>query len=462
MGDEAMNACRKTQFLLFEKADGRLTAETPAGMEADAHLATCAHCQQTFADWSSALPRLRSQDPAEISAVTLRRMESEILRAPRGAARPASRRTLIFALAAGLVLVCGLGGLALRSLSPLASQPFARIQTLWGQVTLSGVAMTSGAAMGPGGVLEIAAEGEATFLVGRGAEVRLMGPGRVAFDGTTKAPRLRLDRGRVLVQVAHREQGETFHVTTAHGRVEVKGTRFVVGYGAQGSYVHVEEGEVMAYRQGESKPWAVGTGSTFSLKTDEAPVERSVSSPGPTADALPEPGACATPTCADESARVRKTMRAGNALRAMDMVDEALAKFENCAPTSRCLGELGYLRAEALRQAGRLDGAVAAFKSLNRAGATRAMRQNALYAAAQLERKLGRDEAARQSLERAYAAYPDGALSEEALAGLLDLPTGAGGDARAAAERYLARFPQGLAAQRARRILRETPSVRPR
>jgi len=452
-----MNACRKTQFLLFEKADGRLTAETRAEMDADAHLATCPHCQQAFAAWTSALPRLRGQVPEEISAMTLRRMESEILRASRGMARTPSRRTLIFALAAGLALVIGLGVLSLR---PKTSQPFARIQSMWGQVTLSGVAMTSGAAVGPGGVLEIAAEGEAIFIVGRSAELRLMGPGRVAFDGTTKAPRLRLDSGRVLVQVAHREQDETFHVTTAHGRVEVKGTRFLVGYGARGSYVHVEEGEVMAYRQGESKPWAVGTGSTFSLKADEAPVEQS--EPVPTANPPPEPRACASPSCADESERVRKAMRAGNSIRAIDRVDEMLAKFENCAPTSRCLDELGYLRAEALRQSGRLDGAVVAFKSLNRAGATRAMRQNALYAAAQLERKLGRGEAARQSLERAYAAYPDGALSEEALAGLLDPPTGAGDEARAAAERYLARFPQGMAAARARRILRETPSVRPR
>jgi len=465
MGDEAMNACRKTQFLLFEKADGRLAAETRA--EVDAHASTCPHCQQTFTAWTSALPRLRGQAPEELSAVTLRRMESEILRASRGVARPPSRRTLVFALAAGLALVIGVGVFSLR---PKAAQPFARIQSMWGQVTLSGVAMTSGAAVGPGGVLEIASEGEATFLVGRSAEMRLMGPGRVAFDGTTKGPSLRLDSGRVLVQVAHREPDETFHVTTAHGRVEVKGTRFVVGYGAQGSYVHVEEGEVMAYRLGESKPWAVGAGSTFSLKaeksaTEGAPAAQTDSSPGPTADPTPGPRSCANPACADESAKVRKAMRAGNAMRAIELVDETLAKFEDCAPTSRCLDELGYLRAEALRQAGRLDGAITAFKSLNRAGATRAMRQNALYAAAQLERTAGRDEAARQSLERAYAVHPDGALSEEALAGLLDLPVAAGGpgdDSRAAAVRYLARFPQGMAASRARRILKETPSVQPR
>ena len=454
-----MNACKKTQTLLFEKADGRLSADVSADM--DAHLASCPRCKQTFAAWTSALPRLRSlsglscRSEEEISAVSLRRMEGEVLRHLQGTARPSSRRKLVFALAALLVLAAGLGLLSLRSAT---AQPFARIQTLWGQVTLSGVAMTNGAAMGPGGVLEIAAEGEAAFLVGRNAEVRLVGPGRVAFDGTSKTPHLRLDSGRIFVQVAHREAGESFQVTTAHGRVEVKGTRFVVGYGAQGSYVHVDEGQVVAYRQGELTPRVVAAGSTFSLKTEDPPAP----SPLPAAEPTSEPRTCAKSTCAEEGARARKAMRAGSPLRAVDIVDEALGEAENCAPTSRCLDELGYLRAEALRQAGRLDGAVTAFKSLNRAGATRAMRQNALYAAAQLERKLGRGEEARQSLERAYAAYPNGALSEEALAGLLDLLESTSPDARAAAERYLARFPQGLAAVRARRILSGAGSVRPR
>jgi ferric-dicitrate binding protein FerR (iron transport regulator) len=454
-----MNACKKTQSLLFEKADGRLSSEVRAAL--DAHLATCPHCKQTFALWTSALPRLRSlapdEDAAEISAVSLRRMESEIVRNVHGTAPPRARRRFVFALAAGLVLAIGVGVFWVR---PATSQPFARLQSLWGQVTLSGVAMSKGATLGPGTVLDIAAEGEAAFLVGRGAEVRLVGPGRVLFDGSTKAPHLRLDSGSIFVQVAHREAGESFNVTTAHGRVEVKGTRFVVGYSTHGSWVHVEEGEVMAYRQGESKPWAVGAGATFSLMRERQ--EEATPSPEPAATPAPEPRTCAKTTCADESARVRKAMRAGNPMRAIDIVEETLGKFENCAATSRCLDELGYLRAEALRQAGRLDGAVTAFKSLNRAGATRAMRQNALYAAAQLERKLGRGEDARQSLERAYASYPDGALSEEALAGLLELVDGGGTDARAVAERYLAGFPQGMAAARARRILSGTPSVRPR
>ena len=144
-----MNTCRMAQSLLFEKADGRLAAKARA--EVDAHLAFCPHCQQIFAEWTSALPRLRNLPEDEISAVSLRRMESEILRDLPGAARPRSRRTLVWALAVGLVLAVGVGLLSLRSAT---SPPFARLQTLWGKVTLSGVAMSTGAVMAPGAETE--------------------------------------------------------------------------------------------------------------------------------------------------------------------------------------------------------------------------------------------------------------------------------------------------------------------
>lgn len=448
-----MNACKQTQALWFEKADDRVDDAVRA--ELDAHLAICPHCQQSYAAWTSALPRLRGLVPEPPSAVSLRRMENEVLRHLHGTAAPRARRSLWLALAAGLVLAAGVGVASLRAKAP---QPFARIQTIWGRVTLSGVAMTRGAAMGPGGVLEIAAEGEATFLVGRAAEVRLIGPGRVSCDGTTQGPRLRLDGGRLAVQIAHRQADESFAVATAHGRVEVRGTRFVVGYNAEGSYVHVDEGEVAAFREGVPAPFAVKAGDTFSFRA-EAPAEPP---PAPVEASPPavEPRSCPKSNCAEAGARARKAMRAGSPARAVEVVDEALGMAMDCSPGPRCLDELGYLRAEALRQAGRLEAAVTAYRALNRPGATRAMRQNALYAAAQLERRLGQTADARASLEHAYAAYPDGALAEEALAALLELLEPASADSRATAERYLGRYPQGMAATRARRILSGAPGAR--
>jgi ferric-dicitrate binding protein FerR (iron transport regulator) len=448
-----MNACKQTQALLFEKADGRLEPAAHAGVEA--HLAVCAHCKQVFAAWTSALPQLRAPAPDDLSAISLRRMENEVMGNLPGAAAPRSRQSLWVALAAGLVLVTAGALVSIRALTP---PPFARIQTMWGRVTLSGVAMTTGAAMEPGGVLEIAAEGEAAFQVGRAAEVRLDGPGRVAFDGATRSPRLRLDSGRLTVQIGHRRSDESFAVATAHGRIEVRGTRFVIGYAGPGSYVHVDEGEVAAFRAGAAPSFPVKSGDTFWFSPGAAPVPPSEPATPPR-PATNEPRVCPMALCREAGARARRAMRAGSPVRACDMVDQALAELADCSPAQSCLDELGYLRAEALRQAGRLEAAVTAFRALNRPSATRAMRQNALYASAQLERRLGHAGDARQNFDRAYAACPDGALAEEALAALLDLDTPNRALARTTAERYLAHFPRGVAAARARRILSTAPGA---
>ncbi len=450
-----MNACEKTQALLFETTDGRTGPAVRAALEA--HVAACPHCKQVFATWTGTTSRLRALPIAEPSAVGLRRMENEVLRQMQTLPTEHRRQRLWLALAAGLVLAGGVGAISLRASAP---QPFARIDTLWGRVTLSGVAMNRGAAIGPGGALEIAAEGEASFTVGRAADVRLLGPGRVVLGGTSQGPRLRLDSGRLAVQLGHRETGESFAVATAHGRVEVRGTRFVVGYNAQGSYVHVDEGEVAAFRAGVATPFAVRAGETFSLATEPSPVPPSELALAPEPTLAHEPRQCPKSSCTEAGVRARRAMRVGNPGRALELVEQALGQAANCPPEARCLDELGYLHAEALQQADRIESAVAAYRSLNRPGATRAMRQNALYAEALLERRLGRTTDARQSFERALIASPDGALAEESMAALLELLEPAGTDAHAVAERYLKRYPRGVAAPRARRILSVAPSAR--
>jgi ferric-dicitrate binding protein FerR (iron transport regulator) len=450
MGDDAMNACKRTQALLFESADGRTGPVVQS--ELDAHLAVCPHCKQVFARWTGSVPRLRALPVDEPSAVTVRRMENEVMRRLEPAPVRRSVRPLWLALAAGVVLAVGVGALALRRAVP---QPLARIESLWGHVTLSGVAMNPGAAIAAGGMLDIADQGEASFVVGREAQVRLFGPGRLGLVGNSRQPRLRLDRGRLSVEIAHRRSDETFVVATAHGHIEVRGTRFVIGYTDRGSYVHVEQGEVAAYRAGVAEPFSVKTGETFELvappEAASLPVEETT---------VTAPARCSPPNCIGAAKQARRAMRADNPGRAVELVDDALAKSSGCPPEVRCLDELGYLRAEALSRAGKTDAAVAAYRSLNRPGATRAMRQNALYAAGLLERKLGRIAEARQSFEHALAANPGGALAEEALAGLLELAPPATPEARAAAERYLARYPHGMAAARARRILSEAPNPR--
>jgi tetratricopeptide (TPR) repeat protein len=261
------------------------------------------------------------------------------------------------------------------------------------------------------------------------------------------------------VEISHREVDETFVVATAHGSIEVRGTRFVVGYAEHGSYVHVEEGEVAAFRGGVAGPFAVKAGETFQFVGQP---EGAASSPTEAPATSIEPRRCPPPNCSEVAGRARKAMRRGKPAQAIERVEEALQmqKSGDCPAEPRCLDELGYLRAEALHQAGKIEAAVAAYRALNRSSATRAMRQNALYAAGLLERRLGRSADARQSFEQAFVADPDGALAEEALAGLLELPRPGSAEARAAAERYLTRYPHGVAAVRARRTLSDAPSSR--
>ncbi len=441
-----MNACKKAQALLFENADGRTTPAMQA--ELQDHLALCPHCQQVFAAWNGALPRLRGLPIEEPSALAERRMENEILRQMEVKSPRPHRRPLWFALAAGLALALGIGAVASRLSTP---RPLARIETMWGHVTLSGANLSPGAAMASGGTLEIADQGEATFVVGRQAGVRLQGPGRMALVGSSQHPRLRLDSGRLKVEISHRATDETFVVATAHGRIEVRGTRFVIGYTNQGSYVHVEQGEVAAFRDGVPQPFSVKAGETFQLLPAPPP-------PVETPAVAPETRPCLVSHCSEATGQARKVMRIGNPVRAVELVDEALVESRRCPTEPRCLDDLGYLRAEALRQAGRTEAAVAAYRALNRPGATRAMRQNALYAAALLERSLGREAEARQSFKQALSANPRGALAEEALAALMDLAKPGSAEARASAERYLEHHPRGLAAARARRILSEAPA----
>ena len=82
------------------------------------------------------------------------------------------------------------------------------------------------------------------------------------------------------------------------------------------------------------------------------------------------------------------------------------------------------------------------------------MRQNALYAAAQIEARQGKQPLALADYERALAAAPEGALREEALVGSME-SAAASGDlprARRLARRYLATFPNGLRLATARRL----------
>jgi len=446
-----MDACEETLTALLDERDGRVGAGH--GQRLAEHVRTCPTCARVVDEWKTAIPKLRDLTTASLPDTALRRMENEVL-ASLAKPVPRSRVQRLWipvAVAAGVALAIGVP-LALRS--PTAVR-FARLQSHWGTVLSGGHPLRDGEALRPGDILFVPADAEASLAVGRGVDSRVLGPARVSLEGDPVHPRLRLDAGRVFVRVEKRWPEETLRVQTLHGHVEVRGTCFVVGYEGDRSFVRVDEGEVAAFRVAGTEAFPVRAGETFWLAPSPASSLAPSAPPAPSVDppdlAVP-PSPVEGDACDGRIVIARKAMRADKPQKALAVIEGALAAGDARVPT-RCQDELGYLRAEALRQAGENVRAIAAFKSLDRPNATKAMRQNALYAAGQLEARRGNQAQAGHLFERAFSAYPDGALAEESLAGLLEAQDRSGGTAQATARRYLDRFPSGMAAARARSIL---------
>jgi hypothetical protein len=262
----------------------------------------------------------------------------------------------------------------------------------------------------------------------------------------------------VRAEVAHRLADQTFAVLARDLRVEVRGTKFLVEAADTGSHVEVTEGQVaVAFADGRTSLVAAGGRADSVIPSSVVEAVQ----PDDEERAPPAKPACAdvARACRTTAGAVRDSMRSGGVERALRQIAEARRALRagdaSCAADAgACEDELRYLHAEALSQAGRLDDAAAAFRALDRRGAPAAMRQNALYAAAQIERRQGRLAAAAADFERSLTAAPRGALHEDALVGAMETRQAAGdvAGARALAGRYLDEFPRGLAAPAARRL----------
>ncbi len=444
--------CLDVEERLFDLESGRLDRATELMLHA--HLESCASCRERVELWHAALPELQADEPAPQSQMNQRRMEVEIeRRLTQGApvaARPSRRWTVLTASIAAAVTL-GVAGLWLSS-TRTRRPAFATVEVS------QGTSPSPGTALSLGSPLRIDGAGEVSLRLAAGATVRLSGPASLDFAGDPDHVELRLGSGRLEVSVTHRRADQSFAVALPDGRVEVRGTRFVVMASPEGSWVEVSEGTVAAFDR-DGTDHTVAAPSRYSF-VPSAPADLPMPRPSarpPISVKASAPArattACKPIDCTRLGDSVRTKMRVRQYGQALDLLAPSRAATD-CELRVSCGDELGYLRAEVLRLSGHTEAAVTAYKALDRRGAPATTRQNALYAAGQLERRLGRYAAARQDYEAALAAAPAGALREEAMLGAMEAAEKDGDDldARAAAQRYLAEFPTGLGAERARAI----------
>ncbi len=465
--------CTEAEANVLDDIDARL--DPAATLRLHAHLETCAACRQRAELWDWLVPEMRDLTPEPIDALAARRMQVDIERrlAEAAPARPA-HRAMSRAVPAALALLGAAAALVIWVGRPARPRPagavasYASLARVRGSLTVGEAPLAVSAAVPIGAPLAVPAGAEAELALPRGTTLTIEGPARLALTGAADAIAVRLDDGEVLASVAHRLPGESFAVITRDLRVAVKGTRFAVTAAASESRVRVDEGTVVVgFSDGRARP--VSAGQTASSVEAIEPVEPAVDSgdeatgeiaPRPTVRAESCPAAAQS--CPDTAEAVRSSMRAGETARALQILADRGRPLIDLDPRcgghgfAACQDDLRYLHAEALNQSGRLDDAVAAYRALDRRAAPPAMRQNALIAAAHIERRRGHNQAARADYERAIGAAPRGALREEAFIGAMETAN-AGGDrtrAQALARRYLSEFPRGLATGTASRLAR--------
>jgi FecR protein len=475
--------CAEAEARLIDAADGRL--DLPLQMRLAGHLDGCAACRERAATWGRLVPGMRALAPEIPDAMRVRRMQIEIerqLAPPVPVAGGARWRWLRWPAVLSMAGAAVLALLWIRHPAPPRSGGPARygvITRVEGQLTSEGRALTPASPLVEGSRLALGGPGRVELALGRDSRLRFAGPAQVVLGGTARAIALRLEEGTVEAEVAHRSEGETFAVVTRDLRVEVRGTRFSVGThpsgSSTGSWVRVDEGRVeVALSDGHHQ--FVSAGETLAWPPPPPPMLPQVPSSSSASAALATPPAseplprglaasCAEARrgCEATARAARDNMRAGDHQQALRLLS-ATARDRHAghvgvacggASVAACEDELGYLRAEALRGAGRTDAAIHAYQRLDRRTAPPAMRQNALYAAAELEARSGHAARARADYERALAAAPRGALGAEALLGAAESARAAGDAAGAVslARRYLQEFPGGVGVARARRIV---------
>jgi RNA polymerase sigma-70 factor (ECF subfamily) len=348
-----------------------------------------------------------SEEPGQCAsrrAVVAKRMR-EVLREEGGRR---SRRTVFVrwawtaaALAAALCLVVTWPWLAAKRRS---AAPFDQVFALTGSVGLlhNGVHVETAAepvAISSGDDLVVSRPGTARIKMAQGADVELAAGTRLGVASTApQSTSLRLELGRVDVQVPKLGPSGSFRVATPHAEVVVHGTRFSVEVGERGQagvarvVVKVSEGRVGVKSHGAElmleagEEWTnIEPASTATAAHETPSIAAAPAIASPQQDPAPRivraapsdpPLSQASSTLAEENRLFRSAVEArrrGDDEEAVRQWDLLLSRYPNST----------------LAQEARVE----RFRSL---------------------KKLGRDSAAAQEARRYLAEHPNGFAQEEA------------------------------------------------
>jgi len=266
--------------------------------------------------------------------------------------------------------------------------------------------------------IETPADGGASLRLSTGTSMDISGRTSFQVDSQGATERFSLLRGEVTAHVAKLAAGQRFIIVTPDAEVEVRGTRFTT--------------RVLDDAQ------ACGAGARTRLEVSEGLVE--VRAGGRVTNVAA--GQIWPPDCAP---RATEGADAHRPLPAPAPAAASSSLSLNGQPGSESS------HPHAPRHAGQSPAALSAPDAPD--GATLLRQQNDLFAEAVALRRQGDVPGALRAQQELLTRFPDSPLAENALAERMRL-LAAHGDARAraAAERYLARFPRGFAVEDARRI----------
>ena len=212
--------------------------------EVGLHLATCDDCR----GWVAALRRLDGalgalgQALPSLPAPPFERVQRRAQRAARGyRRRRALRRLLPLSLAVTGAVA------ATFIVTALARRPAERVAH-------------------SGQVLDASRASAQAVLIG-GARLTVASGRAVVTLSERGRAHVHLDTGSAFLSVPHLDPGATFLVTTDEAEIRVRGTRFDVARGPQGTRVSVSEGTVeVRSRAGDGRAWLVKRGESALLE----------------------------------------------------------------------------------------------------------------------------------------------------------------------------------------------------